>query len=174
MQKSLEQEPQFAITANLAPQLFPSGVFIPQCIEVGLYLIDLQQEQQRLNGQGQLPSTAVVKSVVRHPLASIFTLLPEHALSQMRTAQRHTGSNTAELEPTIVVILHIADIARFDAVLLTRIEVFEQYHLEDYDAQITLPLKCHELTPLKGGQCYSVSYQLGSYPEFHFQRNPKK
>ena len=45
MQKSLEQEPQFAVTANLAPQVLTEGIFIPQRIEVSLSLADLEKEK---------------------------------------------------------------------------------------------------------------------------------
>ena len=40
MQKSLEQEPQVAITRNLAPQLCKEGLFLPERIEVNLGLRD--------------------------------------------------------------------------------------------------------------------------------------
>jgi len=36
MHKALEQEPQFGVTANLAPQLAPNGVLIPERIDVDL------------------------------------------------------------------------------------------------------------------------------------------
>lgn len=143
MQKSLEQEPQFAVTANLGPQLWPTGIFIPQCIEVVLCLADLAHEREEKNGE-------------RYPLATVCTLSPESAADQ--------------LEPTTVVIPKLADMSRLDAALFTRIAVFEQYLLRDYESEITLPQKCHELAPLAGGERYKVSYQLGSYPKFNFER----
>ena len=152
MQKSLEQEPQFAVTANLASQLWPMGVFIPQRIDVVLCLSDLE------------------KGVARYPLATVCTLSPEHAFDQLQQAQTNSGKRVPQLEPTIVVIPRMADIARFDAALFTRICVYQQYRLKDHESQITLPLKCHDVLPLAGGERYRVSYQLGSYPKFSFER----
>ena len=48
MQKSLEQEPQFAVTANLAPQLHAKGIFIPQKVEVSLCPAKLEDEMAAL------------------------------------------------------------------------------------------------------------------------------
>lgn len=152
MQKSLEQEPQFAVTANLASQLWPKGVFIPQRIDVVLCLADLDT------------------GAARYPLATVCTLSPERASDQMQQAQTNSDKRGLQLEPTIVVIPRRADIGRFDAALFTRICVFRQYRLKDYESQVTLPLKCYEILPLAGGERYRVSYQLGSYPKFRFVR----
>ena len=170
MQKSLEQEPQFAVTANLAPQLRPTGVFIPQCIEVVLCLADLEQERyvvgQALNNEGSDPEI----DARRYPLATVCTLSPNSACGQMQLAQEHSNLIGPQLEPTIVTIPMIPELAQRDAALFTHIAVFEQYRLKDYESQITLPLKCHELLPLSAGDRYRVSYQLGSYPRFDFER----
>ena len=169
MQKSLEQEPQFAVTANLAPQLWPAGVFIPQRIDVSMCLADLEYEKELFGQSQKIDSNALEKSARRYLLETVCTLLPEHAFDQMQLAQTNSDGLRFELEPTIVVIPKMADIAGFDAALFTRICVFGQYWLKDYESQITLPLKCHELSPLAGGERYRVSYQLGSYPKFHFE-----
>ena len=88
----------------------------------------------------------------------------------MQLARTKPHQRGPQLEPTIVEIPRMVDIARFGAALFTRICVFEQYWLRDYESQITLPLQCHEILPLVGGERYSVSYQLGSYPRFSFER----
>ena len=169
MQKSLEQEPQFAVTANLAPQLCPGGIFIPQQIEVALCLADLEYEKellgQSLQGNPAVPNIASL----RYSLATVFTLTPENAAGQIGTARHSTQSGALELQPTTVIIPPTADNTPLDAALFTRITVFESYCLDDYESQITLPLKCHELAILTEGARYRVSYQLGSYPRFNFE-----
>ena len=56
-----------------------------------------------------------------------------------------------------------------DLVFFTRICVFKQYKLEDYECEITLPLKYYGLPTLSGGERFDVSYQLGSYPKFNIE-----
>jgi hypothetical protein len=174
MQKSLEQEPQFAVTANLAPQLRATGIFIPQRIDVVLCLADLEQERERFGQSQRIDPEALERVGRRYPLATVCTLLPERVSDQMHAAQYNVHTKKRELEPTVVVIPSVADVARLDGALFTRITIFEPYRLKDYESQITLPLKCHELDPLVGGQRYRVSYQLGSYPTFNFERLPGK
>ena len=173
MQKSLEQEPQFAVTANLARQLCPMGVFIPQRIEVSLCLADLDHEKKLIDESRENESPGSHKLAIaakRYPLGTMCSLSPEHAFEQMQFALANSVGADAALEPTIVAIPRIEDATRFHAALFTSITVFEQYRLEDYESQITLPSKCFELLPLVGGERYRVSYQLGSYPKFNFER----
>ena len=173
MQKSLEQEPQFAVTANLAPQLCPMGVFIPQRIDVSLCLADLDHEKKLIEASRENESLGghnPASAAKRYPLGTMCSLSPEHAFEQMQFALANSVGAEAALEPTIVEIPGVETAARLDAVLFTSITVFEHHRLEDYESQITLPLKCFELSPLVGGERYRVSYQLGSYPMFNFER----
>jgi hypothetical protein len=169
MQKSLEQEPQFAVTANLAPQLWSGGIFIPQCIEVDLCLADLEQEKLLLRQALSDDGSHVEMDSLRHSLATVCTLLPERAFDQVRLAEKKSTQAGPQLEPTVITIPTTFDVARLAPALFTRIQVFEQYRLKDYESQITLPLKCYELLPLVPGDSFRVSYHLGSYPKFQFQ-----
>jgi hypothetical protein len=170
MQKSLEQEPQFAVTANLASQLRPMGVFIPQRIDVALYLSDPEHEKALLATSQKPQWGDLEKDGTRYLLANVCTLSPERAFDQMLLAKTRAKKRVPHLEPTTVVIPALADVARLDAALFTRICVFEQYWLKDYESQITLPLKCYEMLPLATGERYRVRYQLGSYPKFNIER----
>ena len=169
MQKSLEQEPQFAVTANLAPQLCPDGIFIPQQIEVALCLADLKHEKELLGQSLQIDPAGPDIASLRYSLATVCTLTPENAAGQIGKARHSAHTGTLELQPTTVTIPATANTSRLDAALFTRITVFESYCLDDYESQITLPMKCHELATLTEGARYRISYQLGSYPRFNFE-----
>jgi len=166
MQKSLEQEPQFAVTANLAPQLDPQGIFIPKKIEVALCLAQWESEKELFKRINNIDSEALIKAGKRHPIGTIFTLLPEHAAAQMSEASYNKGTSKLELSPQAVQIPSVGNLESYDALMFTRIQVFEQYHLKDYEADLTLPHKCYDLSPLKNGATYRICYQLGNYPRF--------
>lgn len=157
MQKALEQEPQFAVTANLAPQLHPGGTFIPQQIEVELCLAHVNREKEMFEARGGIDASALEKAGERYRLATLFRLLPQTlpALS-------------SGLAPLVIEIPEPDRADRMEAVLFTRIQVFDEYWLGDYEAEITLPLRCTELTQLVAGERWEVSYQPGTYPRFNF------
>ena len=178
MQKSLEQEPQFAVTANLAPQLYPQGIFIPEKIEVLMCLAHWEREKETYKKYNKIDHESLINSGLRHQLGSIFTLLPEQAQTQMLTAldKGSTSCNQNESMHSLssvdiqIPTLETKLLERYDALMLTRINVFGQYTLKDYESEITLPYKCYELTPLNAGDEYKVCYQLGKYPRFNLTR----
>lgn len=165
MQKSLEQEPQFAVTANLAPQLHARGIFIPQRIEVALCLAKLETERAALQRGDSLDPNALQAAGERHELATVLCLTPEHAATLKQQACQNSHG-LLELNPIQVTLPAITGLNTFDAVLFTRIQAFEQHRLLDYESEITLPLRCSELTPLQAGDHYRASLQIGSYPKF--------
>lgn len=170
MQKSLEQEPQFAVTVNLAPQLDSQGIFIPEKIEVELCLAYWENEKALFKRFNDIDSEALIKSGKRHSLGMVFTLLPGQAATQMRDAHYNKDTKMFELSPMTVQIPLVNTPENYDALMFTRIQVFEQYYLKDYEADLTLPHKCYELSPLKSGATYKVCYQLGNYPRFDLSK----
>ena len=48
MQHSLKKEPQVAITLNLAPQLLPGGILIPEKIDVWVGLMDPKRSMAKI------------------------------------------------------------------------------------------------------------------------------
>jgi len=165
MQKSLEQEPQFAVTANLAPQLHPQGIFIPQQIEVDLCLAKLNEEAASVKRGDTLDSVALIANGQRHRLATALCLIPAQAATMKQQASRNSAG-LLELNPIHLTMPVTADLTDFDPVLFTRVQAFEQHQLIDYESEITLPLRCSELTPLRAGEQFKMSFQIGNYPKF--------
>ncbi|MFT4825131.1 MAG: hypothetical protein ACI9DH_000991 [Halioglobus sp.] len=170
MQKALEQEPQFEATANLAPQLNPGGLFIPQRIEVELCLGSLAQERDILRRDGVVDGVLLSTSGARIPLGTVFIVLPREAVALAETATRNPNTGKLELVSAPVDIPYGANLDSFDMILFTRVQVFAHYHLSDYEAEITLPLLCSELTDIRAGQRCKVTYELGSYPKFNVEK----
>jgi hypothetical protein len=166
MQKSLEQEPQFAVTANLAPQLHGKGIFIPQKIEVELCLAHLDAETAAFK-RGDAPDlVALEEAGGRYPIATVFCLIPDQAAALEQRACQSSSTGLIELNPVNVTIPSVAHLDNFDALLFTRVQAFEQHQLLDYESEITLPLRCTEMAPLQPGDHYRISFQLGNYPKF--------
>ena len=172
MQKALEQEPQFAVTANLASQLDSQGIFIPEKIDVELCLVHLKQEQALLgSGRDQAPkalSKTLNECQDRHPLGTLLSLNSTSVLPLLQEARQSALTTKLELPPVTIRLPNIEYIDSYDAVMLTRIQVFERFKLTDYETDLTLPAVCHELQPLSADSSFVVSYQLGNYPRFNF------
>ena len=166
MQKSLEQEPQFALTAQLAPQLHEGGIFIPGKIAVRLCLAQLDEEQEQATNPVDFGNGVPHSSSDHYNLGSVLTLTPEAALPLLQAAVFHQGRRKWELPPAVFGIPELHSPAGFAAALFTRIQVYGAHWLEDYDAEITLPQRCTDLSPLVAGERWEISYQLGGYPRF--------
>ena len=167
MQKALEQEPQMAATANLAPQLCEQGIFIPEQIEVKLCLAHWEDEKALLKDTGRVDGDSLVASGLRHPLGTLLILERASVYELMNSAVFNAHAAVLELKLTSFRLPEIPSIEQYDLLILTRIQVFLHYVLDDYDSEITLPHKCHEISPLSAGPLYQVCYQLGSYPRFN-------
>lgn len=166
MQKALEQEPQLAVTANLVPQLCPQGVFVPQAITVELCLARYQRELESIKHGVPMSS----KGSGRHPLATAICLTPGHIGDLIASASRDQETGTTRLTLTTVELPQLTDLASYDLVLFTRVQVFGEYALDDFDSEITLPLKCHDMPGLSGGMRLQASYELGLYPRLRIDR----
>ena len=174
MQKSLEQEPQFSVTANLAPQLCDDGIFIPEKIVVKLCLAQWKVERNLAEQNVKINHENLVKLNKRFPLGTILSLQPKLAATQLKNAQLHPYTKKLALKSVQVQIPEIPQLNSFDVLFLTYIQVFKHYQLNDYESEITLPLKCQAISTLIPGARYSINYQLGSYPEFYVSEYKKR
>ena len=169
MQKALEQEPQFAVTANLAPQLAPGGIFIPGSIEVQFGLAP-----ERPAGAPDRPAATTTATGNQsgghfHPLHPPFVLDPESAALQLAGAGYNPNSDLREIALGVISIPPLPDLADLQLFMYTRVRVFADYCLQPGDAEITLPARFHGLGNLQAGDSYAVCYQLGNYPRFELR-----
>lgn len=167
MQKALEQEPQFEVTANLAPQLSSAGFFIPEKIEVELCLAKLEQELEIFRRDGVVDGLSLIRIGSRVSLGAVLILLPQNAATIAKTATFNQDTGKRELASTLINIPHGLNADGFNMVLFTRIQVFGQHQLSDFEAEITLPLRFSQRADICAGRRCAVTYELGSYPKFN-------
>ena len=113
MNKCLLREPQAAITANLASQLAPDGIFLPRRISVNAYLEDAAPK--------------------RTPLGSVVELTKEFAAHV-----REVGLDRALQVDEILALPHPLPCAEPNLVLGTSVEVFGPHALPEGSSIITM------------------------------------
>ena len=142
MQKTLEKEPQAAITLNLAKQLCENGFFIPQKIIIEACLANLQKE---------FDSDTQKERIC---LGNIFELSAENPIDK----------NSLFLPKTVEIISNIFD--PISLILLTKIEIFDSIKLDDYNSGITYPTILRDFKNIKAGQKIEFQYINGENPHF--------
>lgn len=153
MQRALSREPQLAITAHLAGQLAPGGIFVPGHIRVDLSAVDLDAEFA-VDASGEPEERERVR------LGRLVDLAPARASSILATAR--DGALPAER----FFVPELPADRTWHAALLTEVTVFGDAVLLDYESGITYPEVLHDVGALKGGETLEVAYRLGSHPGF--------
>jgi hypothetical protein len=110
MQRALENEPQVAITGNLAPQLCPRGILIPENIRVEAWLADVSREFEPEPDRVRLGTLLEVNAHLPDRFEPVRLMLPEHT----------RGS--------------------YSIALYMWVEVFGGHALGPYDSAITYPV----------------------------------
>ncbi|MEO6394153.1 MAG: hypothetical protein ABIP75_20030 [Pyrinomonadaceae bacterium] len=146
MQTALRNEPQVAVTFNLAPQVREGGIFVPQKIWVEVVLAETAREV-----------SFDQSSRKRILLGTILEL------DSARCDHETLG------QPTIVEIP--SDLpSGTDLRILTKVQVFSSFKLNDYDAAITYPVVLRQLESLRAGDRIEFVYVLDGRPRFEFKR----
>lgn len=156
MQRALSKEPQLALTANLAPQLLPGGIFLPEHVRVEICAAEVEAE----SGVGPASEQIEAEGRERVRLGRLMDLAAPRASSILATAR----DGMLPVEKFFVPALD--DDRVWHAMLLTEVAVFGDRVLGDYDSGVTYPVVLHDVGVLRGGEAIEVRYRLGNQPGF--------
>lgn len=166
MQKALAKEPQFAITANLVPQLCAGGMLVPECITIDFCVGDVVTEFATAFQTG----AAVEHAPVRIGRQLLLALSAQSAGALVQAAGCNAEHGEPGLPAVAVSIPALPSQQSYTAMLLTRITVFGDIGLDDYDSGLTYPCLLQDAGPLRGGEVLEFRYRLGANPGFAFRR----
>jgi hypothetical protein len=159
----LRNEPQVSIARNLLQQA-PTARMVPQSVSVDVALLNGAKEFVLLapDHEGDIP----LAERDRIHLGTVFELSSD-------TIRRWEGLDGEHL-PAGEVTLPLPLESRYRPHLLTRIAVYGDNHLRDYDCSLTVPqpLRCkHQFT---GGETIRFLYKAGAHPELVYAIQPRK
>ena len=140
MQRALEKEPQVAITYNLAPQLHPGGIFIPEkiCVDACFYNPRTEFHSRQVNR-----TRINLGRVLELTAADLHASLPIVVLDVPGEVNKSLG-----------------------LMLRTTVKVFESVVLEEYESGITCPVVLHDFSWIEGGRGIEFTYLRGAEPGF--------
>ncbi len=174
MQAALEKEPQAAITMNLAPQLCPGGIFLPERITIDCYLCDLTTEFPSLSTEvGAADSLPVgVSDRVRINLGRVLELTAEGCRHPSASGD---GDKHNETFLTPKLILSVPDDldGEFDLMLLTAVTVFNSIVLDDHESGLTCPRILFDAGRMHRGKVIEFEYRLGDKPGFTYRSSSR-
>jgi hypothetical protein len=160
MQNALQNEPQVAITMNLASQMEPGGILIPQNIEIEAALLSPKRNQDRM--MGIIGAEACYRS-----LGKICSLNDE--ICRVTPNPDPTNADCYTF-PEVEVAIPPDWVAEYpDVCLLTRIQVFGETELKAWECSLTVPQKVLHLDPVKPPARIALRYWINEKPGFRYR-----
>lgn len=164
MQKTLEHEPQVALTQKLAPQLVEGGVLVPERIRLSACLADMSAEFSfhDSTSSGHAPSPAPERR--RFSLGPILELTADG----LRFPVENNGGGRQPETTEVVIPDKVTELS--DLMVRTTVDVFGDHRLDDYDSGITYPTLIHTLGRLRPDDRLEFSYEMGPSPGLRVRR----
>lgn len=170
MQAALEREPQVAITMNLAPQLCPGGIFIPERITVDCCLCDAAEEFPALPAGADAadPSSIGTDGGARIHLGRVLDLSAEACRGLPASGSGDEQGGTSFGPKLVLRVPEELDGER-DLMLRTSITVYDSIALEDHESGLTCPRILFDAGRMRGGEVMELEYRLGDSPGFRYR-----
>lgn len=169
MQAALEKEPQVAITMNLASQLCPGGIFIPERITIGCYLCDPAKEFAGVVS-GVRPAhswSAGRGGSVRFNLGAVLELVARDCGDLLTTSEMADPAGPF-LTPKRLKIP--GELESGSCLMLsTVVTVFGSITLQEYESGLSYPKFLWDAGRIQPGQIIEFAYQLGNKPGFKYR-----
>ncbi len=170
MLAALEREPQVAITMNLAPQLCPGGIFVPERITVDCCLCDAGREFPALPaaaGAADSPSAGAGGGGRVH-LGRVLDLAAAEC-RDLTASGGGAGDGRTPRAPRL--LLHVPEEldGAFDLVLLTTITVYDSIALGESESGLTCPRILFGAGRVHRGETVKIEYHLGGEPGFRYR-----
>lgn len=148
MQRALDKEPQVAVTLHLSQFLRENGIFIPQKILIEACLLD--------RGKEFTFGKDIILKRERIYLGQIFELSLE------------SSSRENFLSSKIIEIPN-KDLCNLNLALLTKIFIYDDFNLDEYNSGLTMPKVLHNFEQLSNNQRIKFQYVLGKVPRFEYR-----
>ena len=158
MNVSLRSEPQVTIARRLLTQA-PDALLVPSVITVEACLLHHAKEYAPPITDPDAPFLEPQRDRVY--LGKVFEL-------SAQTIKSWDGID-AEVLPAASITIPVPLEPRYEARLLTRIAVYGDHHLLDYESSLNLPQRLPGKPVLKGGEELRFHYRLGSEPGLAFE-----
>jgi len=152
MNVCLGKEPQVSIARHLLAQA-PDALMVPQAVSVEACLLDRSKEHVPVAEQQDKPVEPVRDRIY---LGKIFELNAENI--------RQWADITEERLPAGSITIPTPLLQRYQLRLLTRITVYGQTCLQDYDSSLNLPQALPGKPTFAGGETLQFHYRLGVRP----------
>ncbi len=167
MQAALEKEPQVAITMNLAPQLCPGGIFIPERITIGCYLCDPAKEWVVSGVRPAHSLSAGGGGTARVNLGTVLEVVARHC-DDLLTTSKIVDPARPSLTPKLLKIP--GEVESGSCLMLsTVVTVFGSITLQEYESGLTYPKFLWDAGRIQRGQLIEFAYQLGDKPGFKYR-----